>query len=53
MGYERFSPKQRKVLTWWMPGDANSGYEAIVCDGAVGEDAGHGAVLFPVGHDLL
>ena len=28
----RFSPKQRKVLTWWCrPGD----WEAIICDGAV------------------
>ena len=35
MGYERFSPKQRRVLSWWMPGSSDSGYEAIVCDGAV------------------
>jgi len=35
MGYTSFSPKQRKVLTWWMAGDADSGKEAIVCDGAV------------------
>ena len=35
MGYERFSPKQRKVLTWWMPGNVNESYEALVCDGAV------------------
>lgn len=35
MGYERFSPKQRTVLTWWMPGNENCRYEAIVCDGAV------------------
>ena len=27
----RFSPKQRKVLTWWMRGD----WETIICDGAV------------------
>lgn len=28
----RFSPKQRRVLTWWCrPGD----WEAIICDGAV------------------
>ena len=33
-GYS-FSPKQRQVLTWWMPGSAQYGYEAIVCDGAV------------------
>ena len=35
MGYERFSPKQRRVLSWWMPGNPDSGFEAIVCDGAV------------------
>ena len=26
-----FSPKQRKVLTWWRTGD----YDAVICDGAV------------------
>ena len=31
----RFSPKQRKVLTWWMPGAETEGMEAILCDGAV------------------
>ena len=35
MGYERFSPKQRRVLSWWMPGGSDASYEAIVCDGAV------------------
>ena len=35
MGYTSFSPKQRKVLTWWMPGGEDCGKEAIVCDGAV------------------
>ena len=30
-----FSPKQKRVLTWWMPGRVDAGYEAIVCDGAV------------------
>ncbi len=35
MGYTSFSPKQKKVLTWWMPSDPNHRYEAIVCDGAV------------------
>ena len=30
-----FSPKQRTVLTWWVPGNANFEKEAIVCDGAV------------------
>ena len=31
----RFSPKQRRVLTWWMPGSPDCDKEAIVCDGAV------------------
>ena len=31
----QFSPKQKKVLTWWMPGRENCTKEAIVCDGAV------------------
>ena len=35
MSYRVFSPKQRKVLTWWVPGNPDSGREAIVCDGAV------------------
>ena len=30
-----FSPKQRTVLTWWMPGSGYAQREAIVCDGAV------------------
>ena len=30
-----FSAKQRTVLTWWMPGNKNAKYDAIVCDGAV------------------
>ena len=30
-----FSPKQRTVLTWWMPGSPYEHCEAIVCDGAV------------------
>ena len=35
MEYTAFSAKQRKVLTWWMPGNPDHGKEAIVCDGAV------------------
>ena len=31
----QFSPKQKQVLTWWMPGRLNCTKEAIVCDGAV------------------
>ena len=30
-----FSEKQRKVLTWWMPGSGVEEKEVIVCDGAV------------------
>ena len=30
-----FSPKQKKVLTWWMPGDPDREKEVILCDGAV------------------
>ena len=35
MNYGAFSPKQRQVLTWWVPGNPNAGQEAIICDGAV------------------
>ena len=35
MSYTAFSRKQRRVLTWWMSGSGDSGFEAIVCDGAV------------------
>ena len=35
MSYSPFSPKQRQVLTWWVPGSKDCGKEAIVCDGAV------------------
>ena len=35
MNYAGFSPKQRTVLTWWIPGSRYAGYDAIVCDGAV------------------
>ena len=35
MSYSAFSPKQRRVLTWWVPGSRDCGKEAIVCDGAV------------------
>ena len=35
MSYQCFSPKQRTVLTWWVPGKETFGKEAIVCDGAV------------------
>lgn len=33
--YCGFSRKQRRVLTWWMPGSPDCKKEAIVCDGAV------------------
>ncbi len=35
MSYQGFSPKQKKVLTWWVPGNRDAGKEAILCDGAV------------------
>ena len=35
MTYRAFSPKQKTVLTWWVPGNVHSHREAIVCDGAV------------------
>ena len=35
MSYRAFSRKQRKVLTWWVPGNGDSEMEAIICDGAV------------------
>ena len=35
MKFRGFSPKQRLVLTWWMPGSPHFHQEAIVCDGAV------------------
>ena len=35
MSYREFSPKQRRVMTWWMPGGRDGKYEAIICDGAV------------------
>jgi len=31
----RFSPKQKKVLTWWLPGEPEHDRDAIFCDGAV------------------
>ena len=30
-----FSPKQRRVLTWWRPGSPEREKQAIICDGAV------------------
>ena len=35
MSYAAFSQKQKRVLSWWVPGNRDSGKEAIVCDGAV------------------
>ena len=35
MSYCRFSPKQRRAMTWWVPGSPDEHREAIVCDGAV------------------
>ena len=35
MSYAGFSPKQRRVMSWWVPGNRDCQREAIVCDGAV------------------
>ena len=35
MSYRVFSEKQKRVLTWWVPGGPDHGKEAIICDGAV------------------
>ena len=35
MSYAAFSPKQRRVMSWWVPGNRDCQKEAIVCDGAV------------------
>ena len=35
MSWEKFSPKQKRVLTWWVPGSGDAGKDAILCDGAV------------------
>lgn len=35
MKFESFSPKQRKVLTWWTPNSRDRDRDAIICDGAV------------------
>ena len=35
MSWQAFSPKQKMLLTWWVPGNPNWEREAIVCDGAV------------------
>ena len=35
MSYAVFSPKQKRVLNWWVPGNRDCKKEAIVCDGAV------------------
>ncbi len=35
MKFERFSPKQLQVLSWWAPSSPTAGRDAIICDGAV------------------
>ena len=35
MSYVCFSPKQKRAVTWWLPGSPDAQFEAIVCDGAV------------------
>ena len=33
--FTAFSEKQMKALCWWMPESPLSGYDAVICDGAV------------------
>ena len=33
--FTQFSPKQRRLLSWWIPGSPDSGHDAVICDGAV------------------
>lgn len=35
MRFESFSPMQLKALTWWSDASPYSGFDAIICDGAV------------------
>ena len=35
MRFSAFSKKQLRVLCWWCGGSRDSGYDAIICDGAV------------------
>lgn len=35
MSYRAFSAKQKRAMTWWVPGSPDHGKEAIICDGAV------------------
>ncbi len=33
--FTAFSPKQRRVLTWWHDNSPDCGYDGLICDGAV------------------
>lgn len=35
MEFKTFSPKQLAALTWWLPASGCSGFDAVICDGAV------------------
>lgn len=35
MRFQSFSPKQKRVLSWWCPSSADRDREGILCDGAV------------------
>lgn len=35
MNIRSFSPKQKRVMTWWRSSGRDAGYDAIICDGAV------------------
>ncbi len=41
MSAARFSPKQRRALTWWQKG----GYDAVICDGAVRSGKSYAATI--------
>ncbi|MDR1409846.1 MAG: PBSX family phage terminase large subunit [Oscillospiraceae bacterium] len=33
--FTTFSPKQLRLLRWWLPGSADGEHDAVICDGAV------------------
>lgn len=35
MKIKKFSPKQKRIMTWWGPKSPDRNYDAIICDGAV------------------
>lgn len=49
---KRFSPKQKRVLTWWVEEGEEGDYDALICDGAVrsGKTLVAGPFFFSMGH---